>query len=282
MSLQPKQYLFLQVVGSLPAGQYLTTLLTRFKSELAEHDSWVNNQNYLKKAVIDCRLRIYQKFPDGENFIKRHYPDDFITTEEMQGHNIGLTNEGRFILRWKRADGATCNLRIASMIFIATRPYGLRAISFTIHGIDLVIAFGHTFRTKNHDAVEHAAIILRKTFATLEGGHLILELWTAVLKHLEISIPMPYSQSTKVWGNAKEVGCLSQSYEEKTLVKIDPSTARYQLPTGDIHQPAISTQGLYIAPLLALVYLTLPRICGHFVRSFSALSILDTRTLNSG
>jgi len=43
-----------------------------------------------------------------KEFIKRYFPDEFITTEKMEGHVIGIHAEkGRFTVRWKCKDSTT-------------------------------------------------------------------------------------------------------------------------------------------------------------------------------
>ncbi|KAN0106163.1 hypothetical protein V8E51_009039 [Hyaloscypha variabilis] len=242
MPLRQNQFFYLQVVSNLGPDEYLAKLLSKFRPTWVKDDSWLKNSKELRNAVLECGLWIHKKLPhtlgmfntawnilnlvrsaltldawdrvqDGvqKDFIKRHFPDEFITTEKMEGHVIGIhADKGRFTLRWKRQDSTTCNLRLTSKIAIPTQPHDIRAISFTSHGIDIVDACGTPFRPANRSGSLLDATIPRNSFPGIENGHLVIELWMAVLRHLGISIPKTENVSPiKDWGTTKEINRLS-------------------------------------------------------------------------
>jgi hypothetical protein len=89
MPLRQNQYFFLQVISQLEPDEYLMHLLSRFRPAWAKEDSWVNNPKAWKDAFLECGLWIHKKLPQGsgeKDFIKRHFPDEFIKTEMLEGH----------------------------------------------------------------------------------------------------------------------------------------------------------------------------------------------------
>lgn len=219
LSLQTGQLLFLKVIAGMDRDVYLNHLLARFRPEWLEDDSWFTNPGKDRQSLLASGLWVHQKeIGPKSKSIYRHFPDELISTESMQGRNVGvLPDGGRFTLRWSLPDGSSVPLKIASAVAIPEREQDIRAVSFTPFGLDIVDADGTPLRPKLRDGSEAKATILSTSFMSSKAGEMLMKLWRDVLNHLNLAPDASEDEQddAREWGEVKGVQRLSATAREE-------------------------------------------------------------------
>jgi hypothetical protein len=153
-------------------------------------DSWYSNPGDNKKRVLSSGLWIHHKYQSKDaKSIYRHVPDELVSTNFMQGHNIGVLEDGgRSTLQWLKPDGSSTPLKLAPALAIPQREQGIREIYFTKYGLDVVDASGTLFRPVSRAGNIVTATIPETTILSTKAGQALMDFWKAVLKHLSIQL----------------------------------------------------------------------------------------------
>lgn len=196
MSLQPGQSYFLRVLSQLADCDYLPALLG------TEQPSWLpiepSTKDVLCDAVIKCGLWVQKRKPKSSVTM---YPSPFITAGEMQGHPVGIKDDGVFQIRWKCPKGVDNCLLLSARFAVPRSSRESRALSFTEHGLDVVDASGNPLRpssTWNGEAPR--ASISKISFLATSPGQLLIDLWRAVRQANGFSVDNPDRERGKKWG----------------------------------------------------------------------------------
>ncbi|KAK5018907.1 hypothetical protein BJ546DRAFT_1099832 [Cryomyces antarcticus] len=224
MPLQVGQSYYLQVLSKLgDPDEYVQALLAQCPATASTQP--LDNSNVLEDAVLRCGLWIHEKnVADKKKLVHGHFPDRFLKTSEIQGHNIGIhEGTGKCQLRWHRTDGSRVTLGLFVGPARAKNPTDVRALSFTEHGIDVVDANGKALRTQRKGGSEEATIP-RKRFLATESGALVLDLWKAVREHLgyPVSEGLSVGPPAAKWSQVKGVKMLSAKAQYENLVQNRP------------------------------------------------------------
>jgi len=151
---------------------------------------------------------------------RRLFQDEWRPTEAMQGHNIGIRDtKGKFILRWKKSANESISLRLnAPMNPVPMSGNETSAVSFTPFGLDIVDAARNAFLPK--DSAQ--ASIPREHFLSTESETDLVELWTAVSKHLQLDVKVTKPRQDIVWDGRGMDRSAHNSKTEKPLQNRPP------------------------------------------------------------
>lgn len=145
-----------------------------------DEDALSDVEAVVREGIIRCGLWVQRK---ALKSALPFYPAPFVPFEEMQGHPIGVKDDGELRLRWRHPSGINKTLILSARFATSRMSRDLRALSFTEHGLDIVDATGNPLRPRQtwSGSVPQASIP-RSTFAATPSGQALKELWLAVLQ----------------------------------------------------------------------------------------------------
>lgn len=181
LPLQPGQPYLLRILSQLADCDYLQALICDRQRPswypLPSTEAFVKD-NICEEAVIKCGFWVQKRFTKNSTSL---FPSRYLTAKEMQGHPIGVKDDGVFVLRWKHPSGSDKSLTLTARFAAPQSSRDSRALSFTEHGIDIVDASGNPLRSLSvWDGGASKASIPKTSFLSRPPGQLLVDLWMAV------------------------------------------------------------------------------------------------------
>ncbi|KAK4959907.1 hypothetical protein LTR10_002795 [Elasticomyces elasticus] len=190
MGLCPGQSIFLHSISSLAASNFEQRLLEVLElTDWKDDDSWFEASEITAGAELSCGLWYHRRqhgLEEGEKgrLTSFQYPDDFATSYDLQGRNIGVAQDnGRVKVCWQRDNGSRVEVTFWAKPAIpgGHEPHALRAVHFTPAGIDFVDSAGQAFRHDPSLGRKAAASITKEALPGTQTGKLAMEMWLAVM-----------------------------------------------------------------------------------------------------
>lgn len=180
LPLQPGQPYLLRILSQLADCDYLQALICDSQRPpwypLPSTEAPVKDN--MCEAVIKCGFWVQKKITKNSTSL---FPSRYLTAKEMQGHPIGVKDDGTFVLRWKHPGGSNKSLTLTARFAAPQSSRDSRALSFTEQGFDIVDASGSPLRSLSvWDRGASKASIPRTSFLSRPPGQLLVDLWVAV------------------------------------------------------------------------------------------------------
>lgn len=207
--LRPGQSLFLHSLSGLSAVDFARNLVEVLRPDWNTQDVWfeASDSNAYPELQNGLWFHRHQLSSTGEKLrIRNKFPDEYSTSYDLQGRNVGVTPSSGFIrIPWLKDNGQACivNLCVKLAIPPAKRAFEPRALHFTQAGIDIVDSGGNPFRFQVNKDQEATATVTKEALPGTQNGTDAYEMWKAVLN--AHGIPLPADASTisdRKWGKA--------------------------------------------------------------------------------